>query len=319
MAYYREAGGYYVDVGGSELIISGEIPVQQGEIDQIVEDGLVMADGTHLPADIIVYATGYRPMNEWVGTLISPAVERKIGRCWGLGSGAKGDPGPWEGELRNMWKPTAQEGLWFQGGNLMQARFHSLHLTLQLKARMEGLPTPVYRAGHGAGETVAADPQPEAANETATLHAAVKVISAPKRERLRGARGNAAPDDMIKTMESFSTEALRSAGKAEALEQDLFGTARRCRLHPIREEFLGGPRAEPCRASLVSPVSPPAAARSAAPPPISIAPALSSTRSWCRRADAVSSSRAAIGSCSIPATSRCAIMPCRIPADRGGR
>jgi hypothetical protein len=38
-----------------------------------------------------------------------------------------------------MWKPTAQDGLWIQGGNLMQARFHSLHLALQLKARMEGL------------------------------------------------------------------------------------------------------------------------------------------------------------------------------------
>jgi putative flavoprotein involved in K+ transport len=44
-----------------------------------------------------------------------------------------------------MWKPTAQEGLWFQGGNLAQARFHSLHLALQIKARMEGLQTPVFR------------------------------------------------------------------------------------------------------------------------------------------------------------------------------
>ncbi len=53
-------------------------------------------------------------------------------------------------------KPTAQPGLWFQGGNLMQARFHSLHLALQLKARMEGLPTPVYLTA----STVAGDPQP---------------------------------------------------------------------------------------------------------------------------------------------------------------
>ncbi len=146
MAYYREAAGYYVDVGGSELIISGEIPVRHGEIAEIDAHGVRMTDGTHLPADIIVYATGYRPMSEWMGQLISPEVERKVGPCWGLGCGTKGDPGPWEGELRNMWKPTAQPGLWFQGGNLMQARFHSLHLALQLKARMEGLPTPVYRA-----------------------------------------------------------------------------------------------------------------------------------------------------------------------------
>jgi putative flavoprotein involved in K+ transport len=145
MAYYRRAAGYYIDVGGSELIASGEIPVQHGEIAEIVEDGLRMADGTFLPADVIVHATGYRPMSEWVSQHISPEVARKVGPCWGLGSGTAGDPGPWEGELRNMWKPTAQEALWFQGGNLMQARFHSLHLALQLKARMEGVSTPVYR------------------------------------------------------------------------------------------------------------------------------------------------------------------------------
>lgn len=146
MAYYRRAAGYYIDVGGSELIASGEIAVRRGEIAEILENGLRMADGTFLPAEVIVYATGYRPMHEWVGQLISPEVERKVGRCWGLGSGTGGDPGPWEGELRNMWKPTAQEGLWFQGGNIMQSRFHSLHLALQLKARMEGVPAPVYRS-----------------------------------------------------------------------------------------------------------------------------------------------------------------------------
>jgi len=71
-------------------------------------------------------------------------VADRVGKCWGLGSGTRHDPGPWVGELRNMWKPTQQPGLWFQGGNLMQARHYSLYLALQLKARMEGLPTPVY-------------------------------------------------------------------------------------------------------------------------------------------------------------------------------
>jgi putative flavoprotein involved in K+ transport len=144
MAYHRRAAGYYIDVGASELIANGEIKLAHGEIDAITADGVKLANGTFLPADVIVYATGYRPMHEWVGKLISPQVQMKVGPCWGLGSGTPGDPGPWEGELRNMWKPTAQEGLWFQGGNLMQARFHSLHLALQIKARMEGLGVQVY-------------------------------------------------------------------------------------------------------------------------------------------------------------------------------
>ncbi len=144
MAYFRRAAGYYIDVGGSELVADGAIALASGEIAGLAEDGVAMADGSFLPADTIVYATGYRPFSERIAALVSPAVADAVGPCWGLGSGTAGDPGPWEGELRNMWKPTAQQGLWIQGGNLMQARFHSLHLALQLKARFEGLPTPVY-------------------------------------------------------------------------------------------------------------------------------------------------------------------------------
>jgi putative flavoprotein involved in K+ transport len=138
--------GYYIDVGASQLIIDGEIAVKSGvEIDHLTEDTVVMADGTILPADLIVYATGYGPMNDWAAELISPAVADKVGPCWGLGSDTAKDPGPWEGELRNMWKPTRQEALWFQGGNLQQARHFSRYTALQIKARMEGVPTPVYR------------------------------------------------------------------------------------------------------------------------------------------------------------------------------
>jgi putative flavoprotein involved in K+ transport len=64
----------------------------------------------------------------------------------GLGPGldTPKDPGPWEGELRNMWKPTQVPQLWFHGGNLHQSRHYSQFLALQLKARLENIPTPVY-------------------------------------------------------------------------------------------------------------------------------------------------------------------------------
>ena len=86
----------------------------------------------------------YGSMNGWVERLVSPEMAAKVGKCWGLGSDTTKDPGPWEGELRNMWKPTQQEALWFHGGNLHQSRHYSRYLALQLKARMEGLDTPVY-------------------------------------------------------------------------------------------------------------------------------------------------------------------------------
>jgi putative flavoprotein involved in K+ transport len=106
-----------------------------------------LSDGSELPADLIVYATGYGSMNGWAATLISQEVADKVGKCWGFGSNTTKDPGPWEGELRNMWKPTKQEALWFHGGNLHQSRHYSLYLALQIKARMEGLDTPAYGIG----------------------------------------------------------------------------------------------------------------------------------------------------------------------------
>lgn len=145
MKYLRRGSGYYIDVGASQLIIDGKIKLKSGsEIEKITENAVVLADGAELEADLIVLATGYGSMNGWAAKLISQEVADKVGKCWGLGSDTTKDPGPWEGEQRNMWKPTQQEALWFHGGNLHQSRHYSQFLSLQIKARMEGIPTPVY-------------------------------------------------------------------------------------------------------------------------------------------------------------------------------
>jgi putative flavoprotein involved in K+ transport len=144
MKYLRRGGGFYIDVGASELICDGSIKLCHGGVERLTEDSVILADGTELPADLVVYATGFRSMNSFVADIIGQDVADKVGKVWGLGSGTTQDPGPWEGELRNMWKPTQQENLWFHGGNLHQSRHYSLFLALQLKARYEGIPTPVY-------------------------------------------------------------------------------------------------------------------------------------------------------------------------------
>ncbi len=148
MKYLRRGSGYYIDVGASELVAGGEIALKSGvDVVGIAEHAVRLSDGTELPADLIVYATGYGSMNGWAARLISQDVADKVGKCWGFGSATTKDPGPWEGELRNMWKPTQQEALWFHGGNLHQSRHYSLYLALQLKARQEGIATPVYGMG----------------------------------------------------------------------------------------------------------------------------------------------------------------------------
>ena len=148
MKYLRRGSGYYIDVGAAELIADRKVKLKSGvDVEAITETGVLLSDGTELPADLIVYATGYGSMNGWAAKLISQEVADTVGKCWGLGSDTRKDPGPWEGELRNMWKPTRQDNLWFHGGNLHQSRHYSTYLALQLKARQEGIPTPVYGLG----------------------------------------------------------------------------------------------------------------------------------------------------------------------------
>lgn len=144
MKYLRRGSGYYIDVGSAELVADGRVALAHGQVDHLTETSVVLADGTELEADLVVYATGYGSMNGWVADLVDEETADRLGKVWGLGSDTTKDPGPWEGEQRNMWKPTQVQNLWMHGGNLHQSRHYSLYLALQLKARFEGLDTPVH-------------------------------------------------------------------------------------------------------------------------------------------------------------------------------
>src|SRR5262249_24361742 len=98
LKYFRRGSRYYIDVGASELIIEGKIKLKAGvSIKEIKEHAVLLSDGSELPADLIVYATGYGSMNGWAAQLISQEVADKVGKVWGLGSDTTKDPGPWEG------------------------------------------------------------------------------------------------------------------------------------------------------------------------------------------------------------------------------
>ncbi|MDN5932752.1 MAG: NAD(P)/FAD-dependent oxidoreductase, partial [Pseudonocardia sp.] len=144
MKYLRRGSGYYIDVGASELVANGSIKLAHGQVTELTDKEVVLADGTRLEADLVVWATGYGSMNGIAAGIVGQELADTVGKVWGLGSDTTKDPGPWEGEQRNMWKPTQVENLWFHGGNLHQSRYYSLYLALQLKARIEGIPTPVY-------------------------------------------------------------------------------------------------------------------------------------------------------------------------------
>ncbi len=133
MMYLRRGGGYYFNVGCSDLIISGKIKLlQYADIETFVADGAKLKDGRVVPADLLVLATGYKNQQDTVRAYLGDAIADAIGPVWGFEKG---------GELRNMWKQTAQPGLWFTAGSLAQCRIFSRYLAIQIKALEEGLLT----------------------------------------------------------------------------------------------------------------------------------------------------------------------------------
>jgi cation diffusion facilitator CzcD-associated flavoprotein CzcO len=129
--YLTRGGGYYFNVGCSELIVSGAIGLRQFEdIESFVAEGARLKDGAILPADLIVLSTGYKPQDYLVRKLFGDDVADRIGPIWGFGDGF---------ELRNMYARTKQPGLWFIAGSLAQCRINSRFLALQIKAIEEGI------------------------------------------------------------------------------------------------------------------------------------------------------------------------------------
>jgi hypothetical protein len=129
--YLTRGGGYYFNVGCSDLIVKGEIALAQfSDIEVFVAHGARMRSGETIPADLIVLATGYKGQEHLVDKLFGIDVATRVGPIWGFGDGD---------ELRNMFTRTAQPGLWFIAGSFAQCRIYSKYLALQIKASEIGL------------------------------------------------------------------------------------------------------------------------------------------------------------------------------------
>jgi putative flavoprotein involved in K+ transport len=138
---FREAAGYYLNVGCSEAIIKGDVKVLDfGQIEKFVADGALLRDGSVMPLDAVVLATGFHDLSNDVEALFGPAVAEKLGRCVGVAE---------DGEYRTMSRPTAQAHLWLINGGIVDARKSSDLLALQIIAQLKGLVPSLVRRPDG--------------------------------------------------------------------------------------------------------------------------------------------------------------------------
>jgi hypothetical protein len=131
LKFRTRGGGYYFNVGCSELIADGQIRlVQAADIEGFAADGLMLKDGGTLRAELFVLATGYKGPDHLLQDLFGEEVAQRVGRVWGFDAATQ--------ELRNMWTRTPQPGLWFTAGAFSQARIYSRFIALQIAAIEEG-------------------------------------------------------------------------------------------------------------------------------------------------------------------------------------
>jgi hypothetical protein len=85
-AYMTRGGGYYIDVGCSQLIADGKVKVKRSPegISKFTERGLVLKDGTELESDIVVLATGYDNMRTTVRKTLGDKVADRLRDVWDL-------------------------------------------------------------------------------------------------------------------------------------------------------------------------------------------------------------------------------------------
>ena len=135
--YLTRGGGYYFNVGCSDLVAEGRIGLAQFDaIEKFTAQGALLRDGTVIDADLVVLATGYKGQEYLVRKLFGDGVAERVGPLWGFGE---------DQELRNMYVRTAQPGLWFIAGSLAQCRINSRSLGLQIKACELGMLEPSTR------------------------------------------------------------------------------------------------------------------------------------------------------------------------------
>lgn len=125
-------GGYYIDVGCSQLIADGEIAIAHGSVERVTERGVVLDNGSTCDADLLVFATGYQNMRETARRIFGDEVADRCHPVWGLNS---------EGEIKGMWRNSGHPGFWFMGGPLYIARFYSRYLALQILGIQRGAAT----------------------------------------------------------------------------------------------------------------------------------------------------------------------------------
>lgn len=136
---YDREGGHFFDLGSSNLIVDGTVKVRSGPAALPVAytaTGLGLADGSHVDADVVVFATGYS--NNIVPTakrFFGDEIGDSLREFWQCDT---------EGEIRGAYRHSGHPRVWYTGHGYAHARFYARFVAMHIKAEVEGVPIEMY-------------------------------------------------------------------------------------------------------------------------------------------------------------------------------
>ena len=129
-AYLGRSHNFYQDIGCAQLIADRKIAIRSGvEVERFETSDVTLSDGSSLPADLVVFATGYGDIVEVARSIIGD-IALGCNPVYRLGE---------DGEHTNVWQRTCIDGFWIMTGPIQAARFYSRLLALQIAAIECGL------------------------------------------------------------------------------------------------------------------------------------------------------------------------------------
>jgi hypothetical protein len=98
---YDHEGKHFFDVGNGRLIADGHVKVKSDALPvAYTETGLEFSDGSHVDADVIVFATGYKSdLKNSARRIVGPEIAEGLEEFWQCDQ---------EGETRGAWRDTGR-------------------------------------------------------------------------------------------------------------------------------------------------------------------------------------------------------------------
>lgn len=129
--FISRGGGYYINVGTSELILEGRIGIiQSDDVARFAEHQLLLNDGNAIDLDVVIMATGFKNQEALVRQQFGDEVADRVGPIGGYDD---------EAEVRNNWRHSGQPGLWFGSGSIQNCRTFTPLVAMQIAAELRGL------------------------------------------------------------------------------------------------------------------------------------------------------------------------------------